>query len=128
MVILKPFFIIVIGVVLILTVRQYKPEYTVFIVLAIGVIVFSLISTYAGDILDSLSRLFKYTNVNNDFIKILLKILGICIITQLTSDICRDAGESALATKSELIGKIIMLVSAMPIITSIADIVLEFTE
>ena len=57
-------------------------------------------------------------------IKIMLKILGISMIAQLLSDLCRDNGENTLANQTELSAKIIILVTALPLFTTIMDIMI----
>lgn len=53
---------------------------------------------------------------------ILFKALGICLITQLASDACRDAGEAALASKADLAGKVTLLVLALPLFQKIGEL------
>ena len=55
-------------------------------------------------------------------IQVLLKALGICYITQLAADTCKDAGQQAIATKVELAGKVAVLAIAMPMLGTIAGL------
>ena len=50
-----------------------------------------------------------------------MKTLGICFLTQFAVDSCKDAGESALASKVELAGKVTVVVMALPLFQSIAS-------
>lgn len=52
---------------------------------------------------------------------ILMKTLGISLTVQTASDICRDAGESAIASKIELFGKAEMLIISIPLIKKILE-------
>ena len=52
---------------------------------------------------------------------ILFKTLGICFLAQFAADSCRDAGESALASKVELAGKISIVILALPLFEKIAS-------
>uniref|UniRef100_UPI003FF0FEA4 SpoIIIAC/SpoIIIAD family protein n=1 Tax=Eubacterium sp. TaxID=142586 RepID=UPI003FF0FEA4 len=58
------------------------------------------------------------------YIKIMLKIVGLSMIAQLLSDLCRDNGENTLANQTELSAKIIILVTALPLFTTIMDIMI----
>ena len=51
----------------------------------------------------------------------MFKTLGICFLAQFAADSCRDAGESALASKVELAGKISILVLSLPLFEDIAQ-------
>ena len=52
-----------------------------------------------------------------------LKIIGIGYITEFSANLCVDAGSSSIANKILLAGKILILVSAIPIITNLIDII-----
>ena len=54
-----------------------------------------------------------------------LKITGIAYITEFGAEICRDAGEGAIAAKIEMAGKVIIVVLAIPVISSLIDLVLK---
>ncbi len=53
---------------------------------------------------------------------VLLKTLGISLTVQTTSDICRDAGENAIASKVELFGKAEIMIISIPLIKKILEI------
>ena len=54
-----------------------------------------------------------------------LKITGIAYITEFGAEICRDAGEGAIAAKVEMAGKVIIVALAIPVISSLIDLVLR---
>lgn len=125
MLILKVVAVAVVAVFLSIIVRHYRAEYSIFIALGAAVIIWAMLSDTLEKTLDSMRVMLSGTGIDNDYISIVFKTLGICILTQIASDICRDCGESALATKTELAGKIVILTVAMPMITSIAQISVE---
>jgi len=57
-----------------------------------------------------------------EYSEILLKTLGVSLTVQTASDICRDAGESAIASKVELFGKAEILIISIPIVKKILEI------
>lgn len=69
--------------------------------------------------------LYSDTGISDNYIKILLKSLGICFLTQLASDICRDSGENALATQTEAAGKAALLVMAIPLLEQTAKLIYD---
>lgn len=125
MLIFKVISVAVIAVFLSIIVRQYRAEYAVFIAVGAGVVIWSMLSDSFSRALDSVKVMLNGTGVDSDYISIVFKTLGICILTQIASDFCRDCGESALATKTELAGKIAILAVAMPMITAIAQVSVE---
>ena len=44
-------------------------------------------------------------------------------LTQLTADTCRDAGETALAAKAELVGRVLLLAVAVPLFQDLLTLV-----
>lgn len=125
MLIFKVVSIAVIAVFLSVIVRQYKAEYSIFIAVGAGLVIWAMLSDTLSRAIDSMKVMLNGTGVDSDYISIVFKTLGICILTQIASDLCRDCGESALATKTELAGKIAILAVAMPMITAIAQVSVE---
>lgn len=112
----------VVAVILALVVKQYRPDIAPLISLACGVIlvVWSLerFSWVWGWIKNALAR----TGVNGSYIGILVKITLLAILFELGTDLCADAGESAVATKMELAGKLVILITALPILGGLVDL------
>ena len=67
-------------------------------------------------------------SINSEYFTIVLKSLGICYVTQLASDTCRDSGYSAIASKVELAGKVSIVVIALPLFTNLVDIALGLIQ
>lgn len=125
MLIVKVISVAVIAVFLSVIIRQYRAEYSVFIVVGAGIVIWLMLSDTLSGALESMKVMLDGTGVDSEYISIVFKTLGICILTQIASDLCRDCGESALATKTELAGKISILAVAMPMITAIAQVSVE---
>lgn len=71
---------------------------------------------------ERLEALFDRTGADPDYFLILLKGIGICFLTRLAGDICRDSGESALAVQAETAGRTALLVIALPLFEKAADL------
>lgn len=104
--------------------KNYSKEFTFLINIVCTIIIFTLISKDLKGIVDRLSSISNEISVLLPYIKIMLKILGISMIAQLLSDLCRDNGENTLANQTELSAKIIILVTALPLFTTIMDIMI----
>ena len=68
-----------------------------------------------------ITTLLSGVGLTQEYGLILFKTLGICFLAQFAADSCRDAGESALASKVELAGKISILVLSLPLFEDIAQ-------
>ena len=104
--------------------KNYSKEFTFLINIVCTIIIFTLISKDLKGIVDRLTSISNEISVLLPYIKIMLKILGISMIAQLLSDWCRDNGENTLANQTELSAKIIILVTALPLFTTIMDIMI----
>lgn len=104
--------------------KNYSKEFTFLINIVCTIIIFTLISKDLKGIVDRLTSISNEISVLLPYIKIMLKILGISMIAQLLSDLCRDNGENTLANQTVLSAKIIILVTALPLFTTIMDIMI----
>lgn len=110
---------------LIVIMRQQKPEMAIYLSLAAGVIIFTLVLSRVSDMIDIFQDLASKANVNMLYLGIVLKILGITYITEFGVQICKDAGESAVASKVEFAGKVFILVLAIPLLGAVFDYVVK---
>ena len=105
----------IVSLVLAVTLRQYKPEYGLFLSLTAGVLIFAAVLRQVLPALDEVRGVLGQTGMPSDYIGILFRALGVCFLTQLACDACRDAGESSLASRIEIAGRISLLILAAPL-------------
>ena len=120
----------IIGVALItcvatLVVKPVRPDFAVFISVVGGIIIIFMLAGYLTDIFDVFNKIFNVTNVNSSLYKIIFKIIGVGYLVEFTASLCSDTGNNSLGDKVLLGGKIVILVMALPIVTSILEIVME---
>ncbi|GAB6156888.1 stage III sporulation protein AD [Desulfotomaculum varum] len=99
--------------------RQQKPPMAALLTMTAGIIIFLLMMPQIAGVFNILKDLAAQANINMAYMGTILKIVGIAYIADFGSQICRDAGESALAAKIEFAAKIIVLVMAVPIIVAV---------
>ena len=116
----------IVAAVICLLIRQYKPEYAVAIELVCGVLILGVIMVQMSPVLSVIRELLGKLDIANEYVIIIVKALGICYITQLACDTCRDAGQTAIATKIELAGKVAIVLLSLPMFTQLLDIALSF--
>lgn len=113
----------IVGTLLGIVIRQYKPEYNVFVSLATGIVLMSIIVTVISPITDAITAISGRTGISSEYITPLFKALAICYVTQLAADCCRDAGETAIAGKVELCGRIAILLVSLPLFNALVNTV-----
>lgn len=113
--------IAVCGVVLCTVFKEIKNEYSLFIRLSITFLVTVLSLALLMPILSYIDEISKGTQFYI-YIPTLIKVLGIAIISELTSDICIDANEVGIASRVSLFAKAEILLLTMPLIKSLLDL------
>ena len=114
-----------IAVLFIIILKQYKPEFTIYASLIAGIIIISLVMDKFKGIVNILMSLANKVRINNQFLSILLKITGIAFLTEFAASICRDSGESAIASKIDLGGKAIIIGMSIPIISALLELIIK---
>lgn len=124
--IVKILILCVVIAVICLILKGFKAEYSLITELA-GII---FISYFLIEIVDVIfaktDSLFSGGIIDQTFLSVLIKALGISIITDIASNLCKDAGNNALSHISELFGKTAILVSAFPMIEKLGEIAIGF--
>ena len=114
-----------IALVVIIILKQYRPEFTIYVSIIAGVLILVLTMEKFTGIINLLKSISEKTYINKQFLGILLKITGIAIITEFAVSICSDAGEKAIASKIEIGSKVIIIAMSIPIISSLLELIVE---
>ena len=113
------------AIIIAIILKQYKPEFSIYISLIAGIIILSLVIDKLSSIMSLLTNLANKTNINNSFLILLLKITGISILAEFAISICKDSGETAIANKVDLGGKVLIVSMSVPIISSMLETILR---
>ena len=114
-----------ISLIIIIILKQYRPEFTIYVSIIAGVIIILMITDSISGIITMLQDIASKANINSQFLKILIKITGIAILTEFAVSICKDSGESAVASKIDIGGKVIIISMSIPIIRALLETVLK---
>ncbi|MBR5151932.1 MAG: stage III sporulation protein AD [Clostridia bacterium] len=115
--------VILISAVLSLLIKQHRPELAFAIpVLATSVLLFCIFP-YVKEILDTFFLMAEQGGLESRYLVIVIKIIGVAYLCQFAAELCRDVGESSMASKIELAGKVGILTLSMPILGHLLDVV-----
>ena len=112
------------GALLSVVLRGQRPELAMCLSLLAGVLVIGLLIGQIIPLAGTVQRMLTAGGLSGDSLAVVLRAAGVCLLTQLTADTCRDAGETALAGKAELTGRILLLLLAMPLYEDILTLVI----
>lgn len=99
--------------------RVQKPPMATLLSMTAGVVIFLVMMPQVTSVFNVLRDLAGQANVSMVYMGTILKIVGVAYIADFGSQICRDAGEVALASKIEFAAKVIVLIMAVPIIIAV---------
>ena len=118
----------IVAVLLAVQVKALKPEFGIYMSLAVCLVLFTAISGRLELLVDSINQIQTYVNLDAGYLSILMKMAGITYIAELASDLCRDAGYQAVAGQIELFGKLALLVVSMPVTLALLETVSNFLQ
>lgn len=111
------------GGVLSAVLRAQRPELAVCLSLLAGMLVVGLLLKELTPLIAALRRMTALGGVGENHLGVVLRGAGICLVTQLAADTCRDAGDTALAGKAELTGRMLLLLLAVPLYEQILTLI-----
>ena len=114
-----------IGLIVIMLLKQYKPEFVIYVSLLTGVIILTLVIDKLSGVVNIITNLSNQAGINNQFLLILIKITGIAFLTEFAVSICKDSGESAIASKIDFGGKILIIAMSIQIISSLLEMIIK---
>lgn len=114
-----------IALVIIILLKQYRPEFAIYISLLTGILILLLVMDELKGIIALLQSLASKASVNSTFLALLIKITGIAFLSEFAVSICKDSGEGAIASKIEIGSKIIIISMSIPIISNLLEIILK---
>jgi stage III sporulation protein AD len=103
--------------------ERYNKEQSIFLAIAACVVVLIFIFIYISPVINVMNNLFEKSGTNENYSGIIVKSLGICYVTQLGFDICKDCNENALATVVEIAGKVSLIIIAIPLLEKLIELV-----
>ncbi len=115
----------IISTVMIVVIKQKRPEFALQLSLLVGVMFFTMVIGKVNTIVSVFNQLANKANINMYYMGTVMKIIGIAYISEFGAQICRDAGEGAIASKIEFSAKVMIMVLAIPIIIAIFDTIMK---
>lgn len=105
-----------VAAVLSLLIKQYRPELSSAIPVIAAAAIFAMAAPYLRAVIAMFEDIADQVGMESASFRIVIKMIGAAYITQFAAEMCKDAGEGAIASKIELGGKILILTMSMPIL------------
>ena len=115
----------IVGALLSVMVKSYRPELSLCISLATGILIFLYSLEGLSTVISEIQNMCENSGVNTDFFEVAIKVIAIAYVTEFASETAKDSGENAIAKKLEFAGKTVVLVIMMPIVRNLIDVIIN---
>ena len=105
--------------------KEQKPNFAFLLIVFVGCAIFLFLIDQIYAIIHMIEKIAISAKVNMIYIETILKIIGIAYIAEFASQITKDAGQGAIASKIELGGKILILAMAIPILSVLIETIIQ---
>lgn len=116
------------ALILAVIVRDYNKTISLIITVCASVMIFFRIAAGIYDIFAGINAISAGVESAGSYIRLMMKVLGIVLITQFVADLCRDSGENALAGQTETAAKILVLSMILPLFETVIKIISGLLE
>ena len=110
---------------LVVFLKQVKPEYSLLCLVVGSVVILAYIINYMTNVFVFFQEIIDKTGINYSLFVSMLKIVGLGYLIEFSASVCRDSGNNSIADKVILAGKIMIFVVSIPIITNLFEMILE---
>ena len=114
-----------VSIILIGIIKQYRPEFVIYILLVSGILIIYMVLNEFTNIINMIREISNKTKLNTQFLGLLLKMTGIAYLSEFAISICKDSGESSIANKVEMGSKILLVSMSIPIISNLLEVILK---
>lgn len=105
-------------------VRQLKPEIAPLIILGGSAVILVAVAERFIGVSDTVNSMMELAGLEKENVSILIRCLGICVVTQFAADICYDNSSSSIAAAVELAGRVGAITLALPMLQAVAKLAL----
>ena len=109
----------VIGAVLAVFIKNTSPDIGLMVSLAVCAVILGALLPALLDVAEVLRQMMEWSGLSEDVFSPLLKTLGITLVCRVGGDLCRDAGQSAMASIVEISGSLGAVLVSVPLIRAV---------
>ena len=114
------------GTLLAIQFKSGKSEYGIYITVVLSLIIFFSVLGHIGTIVEAMKGIGRFIQMDQAYIRTLIKMLGITYIAEFSSGICKDAGYQTIASQIEIFGKLAVMLLSLPILMTLLNTIREF--
>lgn len=116
----------IIGVLVAIQFKSTKPEFSVLIGFSVCAVIFTYTISNFQAVSSVIQEFNQILGQDSQYITIVIKIIGITYVCEFSGSVCRDAGYAAIGNQIEIFGKLAILISGLPIILALVEMIQSF--
>jgi stage III sporulation protein AD len=116
----------IISVFVVSLLKRTQKEVGLAVAVIVGILIFLMMIDKLVYVVEKIIEMSNKVSFAGGYVKTLIKMTGIALVSEYTASVCKDSGESAIAEKVEFAGKIIILFLSLPLIMSLFDLITKF--
>lgn len=116
----------IVGVLIAVQFKSQKPEYSIYIGITVGIVIFSYAINYFEMVLNQFEVIKQYIGTGQNYLTILMKVIGITYICEFSAGVCKEAGYSSISSQIEILGKLSVMFAGLPILFAVMEQIQSF--
>ncbi|MFC0014787.1 MULTISPECIES: stage III sporulation protein AD [Allobacillus] len=124
--ILQLFVIIMVAAMLVIIVREQNESISFLLVLLLGIFVFLFVLNQVEQLFNLFQSIVSKFDVSLLHLDTMIKVIGVAYLTEFISQLLKDAQLNSVAVKVEIVGKLFILLLALPIFISVLETLMSF--
>lgn len=108
-------------------IKQKNGEIALMLSISCGVIILVSLLSQVSQIISTVNSIVAVSDMNIEYIKILLKVIGVSLLTEFAVSVCKESGQQGIASNVLLSGKIMITAISLPLYSEILNTVLSIT-
>lgn len=116
-------FVCVVAAILAAILKQYNATFSLITIIAAAIIITTVTASKAIDLFDNMFSVVEDIGETAEFLKLLIKAVCISVLAEISSNICKDSGNSSLAVCVDVTAKIILFALAFPLVEYLITII-----
>lgn len=101
--------------------RSVKPEYGIYMGFAAGLLLLGYVLDVFSGVYSMIRDIRTYLGDTYEYLVLLMRLVAITYICDVSGSLCRDAGYQTMASQIEVLGKLSVLLSGMPVLLSVLN-------
>lgn len=118
---------LLLALVLSLVLKKDAPVIAFLLTLMAGVLILLYAFGMVGSTAQRFAALLAQGGVTDSLYLPVLRAVGIAVVVRIMSALCKDAGQSALAAKVEIVGAVLALSVCLPLLEQVLSLLAEWT-